>query len=211
MEIPNSTELTVLSPTRRFLNWLRRSRILKVLIAIFLMYWLLDCGGVKVNWSEEVLLSSGKTLFVKRSVQGKKMGELGASSGWYTTEESLTIDAREIGLFSPPEWRTAYKPVVLDYDEANHEWFIVATFSVCQGWYDLGRPALPYVEYRVSEGGIWRTVPLSQDLIGRKRNMLTDVRSGGKKKKISLRDKSRRGRRSGDKYQEIVGHWFSNC
>ena len=58
-----------------------------------------------------------------------------------------------------------------------------------QGWYNLGRPKLPYVEYQSKNGGPWAVVPLEERLIGRKTNLLTGPRSGGEPSFLSLQDK----------------------
>lgn len=179
-----------------------------MLIGIFL---LASCGEVNLHWSEEVLLSSGKTIVVKRSARGEKLGEIGGPGGWEQKEMSVEIDGGASGVFAPPVWRTAFVPVLLDYDVVREEWLIVATFYTCQGWYDLGRPALPYVEYRVSHGGSWRIVPLEAELIGRKTNMLSGISAGGEPALLTLADKAGRDRRAGEEYRNIVGKWQSSC
>lgn len=184
-------------------------RVLSLLF--FCALALLGCGQVDLRWSEEVQLSSGKTIIVKRAAKGEKIGEIGGPGGWEQKEMSVEIDAKDSEIFNPPVWRTAYVPVLLDYDASRKEWLIVATFYTCQGWYDLGRPKLPYVEYRVANSGQWRVVPLDAALIGRKTNLLTGVRSGGEPPMLTLKDKAGRGLRAGEKYRNIVGHWQSNC
>lgn len=178
------------------------------MIGIFL---LASCGEVKLHWSEEVLLSSGKTVVVKRNAHGEKLGEIGGPGGWEQKEMSVEIEGGTSGVFTPPVWRTAFVPVLLDYDAGHDEWLIVATFYTCQGWYELGRPALPYVEYRVSQGEPWRIVPLEADLIGRKTNMLSGISSGGEPALLTLADKAGRDRRAGEEYRNIVGKWLSSC
>ena len=169
------------------------------------------CGKVDLQWSEEVQLSSEKTIVVKRTAKGEKLGEIGGTGGWQQKEMSVEINARDSIAFDPPVWRTAYVPVLLDYDASQKEWLIVATFYTCQGWYDLGRPALPYVEYRVADGGQWRVVPLDKELIGRKTNMLSGVSSGGEPPLLTLKEKKNRDLDAGKKYRNIIGYWQSNC
>lgn len=165
---------------------------------------------VVLKWSEEVELSPGKVIVVKRTALGKKLGEIGGGGGWEQKEMSVDIGLVE-GAFTPPIWRTAYVPILLDYDALTKEWRIVATFYTCKGWNDLGRPALPYVEYRVSENALWRTAPLDADLIGRKTNLLTGPRSGGEPPLLTLKDKKTRGTSAADKYRSIVGKYKSSC
>lgn len=175
------------------------------------LFGLIACGEVNLIWSEEVLLPSEKVIVVKRSAKGEKLGEIGGSGGWEQKEMSVEIKGDLIGVFTPPIWRTAYVPVLLDYDAGKNEWLIVATFYTCQGWLDLGKPALPYVEYRVVEKGQWLAVPLESDLFGRKANMLTGVRSDGEPSLVTVKDKTKRDKGAGDKYRSIVSQWHTNC
>ena len=184
---------------------------LPILVLCFCALALFGCGQVDLGWSEEVQLSSGKVIVVKRAAKGEKIGEIGGPGGWEQKEMSVEIDAKDSEIFNPPVWRTAYVPVLLDYDASRKEWLIVATFYTCQGWYDLGRPKLPYVEYRVANDGTWQVTPLDTDLIGRKANMLTGVRSGGEPPLVTRKDKAERDSEAAKKYQEVVGHWQSNC
>lgn len=186
-----------------------KKRVLSLLVLCVAL--LNACGQVDLKWSEEVQLSSGKNIIVKRAAKGKKIGEIGGPGGWEQKEMSVEIDAKDSEIFNPPVWRTAYVPVLLDYDTSRKEWLIVATFYTCQGWYDLGRPKLPYVEYRVANDGQWRIVPLDAALIGRKANMLTGVSSGGEPPLVTRKDKAERDSEAAKKYQEVVGSWQSNC
>jgi hypothetical protein len=96
-----------------------------------------------------------------------------------------------------------------DYDAGRREWFVVATFVTCESWYDLGRPELPYVEYRAN-GEQWKVVPLSVELIGRSRNIQMGIKSAGELSlltfdgKREMRDKNSV---EGERYRKIVGVW----
>jgi len=169
------------------------------------------CGDVNLFWSEEVVLSSGKLIVVKRGATGEKLGEIGGSGGWDPRNMWVEIKGEPLGVFTPPTWRTAYVPMLLDYDQVKNEWLIVATFVTCQAWFDLGRPKLPYVQYRVAEKGEWRVVPLESELYGRKANMLTGVRSGGEPSLVTVPDKTKRDRGASEEYRKVVDKWHGNC
>lgn len=175
------------------------------------LFGLAACGKVDLIWSEEVLLSSDKIIVVKRSAVGEKLGEIGGSGGWDPTNMSVEINGEPIGAFTPPIWRSAYVPMLLDYDSGKGEWLIVATFVTCQGWFDLAKPELPYVEYRVAQKGQWRVLQLESELFGRKANMLTGVRSGGEPSKVTIKEKAQRDKGAGEKYRKIVSQWHGNC
>ena len=184
--------------------------IIKITALACCLLALTACGNVKLFWSEEVVLSSGKLIVVKRGATGEKLGEIGGSGGWEQKEMWVEIKGEPLGVFTPPTWRTAYVPMLLDYDAARNEWLIVATFYTCQGWTDLGKPKLPYVQYRVAEKGEWRAVPLESELYGRKANMLTGVRSGGEPSLVTVPDKTKRDRGAGESFRKIVSQW-RNC
>ena len=70
-------------------------------------------------------------------------------------------------------------PIVLDRDLQTNEWVIIATFFHCDGWYDLGRPKLPYTEFRFRDGR-WIQQPLTPMWIGVEANVLpTDPSNKG--------------------------------
>lgn len=179
-------------------------------VAVGLVGAVTGCGQVDLRWSEEVQLTDGQVMVVKRTAKGEKLGEIGGSGGWEQTEMSIEIEASP-SESEPPVWRSAFVPVLLDYQKQEKTWSVVATFYTCTGWYDLGRPELPYVEYQSRNGGQWEIVPLEQRLIGQKTNLLSDVHSGGEPAFLSLEAKKGRGNNAGAKYREIVAVWHTNC
>jgi hypothetical protein len=174
-----------------------------------IMLPLFSCGTFGLSWKEEIQLLDGRIILVKRTAHGKPLGEIGGPGGWEPSEMTLEIDDPAIAD-KPPEWRFRYVPMLFDYDAINHEWFIVATFVTCTPWYDLGRPKLPYIEYRTRQGK-WEVVPLDTALIGRKANLLTGVRSGGEPSLIRLEDKKDRDKRAAEEYKLIVSSWHTTC
>lgn len=192
------------------MNGLREMQ-LKLIPWVAVMVMTAGCGEVDLRWSEEVRLSGGDVIVVKRGAKGEKLGEIGGAGGWEQKEMSVEIDVPPPGAARPPVWRSAYVPMLLDYDAKRKEWLIVATFYTCQGWYDLGRPKLPYVEYRVGEGGQWAVVPLEPELFGRRPNLLTGVRSGGEPSLLTQEAKKQRDTNAADKYRRVVDRWVTNC
>ena len=144
-------------------------------VALALTLLLTACG--KINWEEEVKLQSGDVVIVKRTAKTKAFGEIGGPGGW--ENEGMTVQIiQPLKPDNPPLWDAKFVPLVFDRDPVNQEWFMVATFVSCSSWYDLGRPKLPYTEFRLKEGR-WRQQALSPELIGRQGNMLTHIRSTG--------------------------------
>lgn len=167
------------------------------------------CGNVDITWREDVLLEDGRMLLVKRTAKGKRLGEIGGPGGWEATEMTLEIEEPSSSA-NPPRWGERWVPMVFDYDSKTKEWYVVATFYMCEDWYDLGRPKLPYVEYR-ARGGKWERVPLNSGLFGKKANLLTAVRSGGEKRRVTIEDKTRRDWNAGRKFKEVSSTWYTSC
>ena len=111
----------------------------------------------------------------------------------------------------PGRWSAKFVPLVFDRDPNTTEWFMVATFDSCTSWYDLGRPKLPYTEFRYRRGQ-WVQQSLSEKLIGREANMLTSIHSGGEAnhtlatKRAAISDQ-----KIAPTYLRIVGEWQTNC
>jgi orotidine-5'-phosphate decarboxylase len=66
-------------------------RILPSVLLVALL--LTGCGKVDISWTEDVALQDGTLLVVKRGAQGKKLGEIGGSGGWETTQMTLEIES----------------------------------------------------------------------------------------------------------------------
>jgi hypothetical protein len=167
------------------------------------------CGNVDVSWKEEVKLSDGQVIIVKRTAEGKALGEIGGPGGWRATRMTLEIDRPRLPT-NPPAWSQRWVPMVFDYDARAKEWFVVATFYTCVDWRDLGRPKLPYLHYRARDGR-WEEAPLGTHLIGTKANLLTGVDASGEPGLVTIDAKERRDRGAYISYREIVGVWTAGC
>ena len=170
-----------------------------------------DSGPKLLAWQEEVQLKSGDVITVKRTAKSKSFGEIGGPGGWENEGMALVIEKPK-KPDDPPIWDFPFVPVVFDRDDNTKEWFMVATFYSCQSWYDLGRPKLPYTEYRL-KNGVWQKVELSTSVIGMKANMLTGIRSGGEPPLIDMTSKRQRmsDPRIAKKYSQIVSTWSTGC
>jgi hypothetical protein len=179
-----------------------KGAMLAVLIALS------GCG--RISWKEEVQLGSSEVIVVQRTAKAESFGEIGGPGGWENRGMTVEIVQPEMSD-KPPIWDFPFVPLVFDRDRRTGEWFMVATFYSCTSWYDLGRPRLPYVEYRLQQGK-WVAQALSRELIGREANMLTSIRSSGEddhtlaSKRAILRDPT-----IALEYRRIVGTWSTTC
>ena len=182
----------------------------KSFFATFAACLLASCGRSGISWTEEVQLQNGEVIVVQRTAKTKAFGELGGSGGWENQGMTLEIVAPK-KPDNPPNWNYPFVPLVFDQDPETKEWLVVATFYSCTSWYELGRPKLPYTEYRLKHG-TWVQQALSATLVGRKGNMLTDIRSSGEPNH-TLASKAQRmaDGRIAPKYRKVVDKWTTGC
>lgn len=181
-------------------------RLLQSLVIALPAVVLAACGNHRIAWTEEVRLSSGEVIDVKRSVTSQQLGEIGGSGGWEAESMSLKIE-RPKRPSDPAEWSYPYVPVLFDQDPVSHEWFVVATFYTCERWHELGRPKLPYAEWRY-HAGQWRRVELSPAHVGRAANMLTSIRSKGEPDHtLASKEQIMSDRRIAPEFRRVFDGW----
>jgi hypothetical protein len=185
-------------------------RFIKITLLLLAMLLLGACGRSNISWNEEVLLQSGEKIIVHRTVKTKAFGEIGGAGGWENMGMTLEIQAPQ-RPDNPPLWTDSFTPLVFDRDPKTQQWFMVATFDTCQKWEALGKPKLPYTEYRV-QNGQWVQQALSPELIGREGNMLTSIHSGGEKD-LTIEEKAKRMSDMAivKKAKRVVDKWSTGC
>lgn len=192
-------------------NILTPTLLVVALFTISIMLTACKSGTNLIVWQEEVQLKNGDIITVKRTAKSKSFGEIGGPGGWENEGMTLIIEKPK-KPDDPPLWDFPFVPVVFDRDEITKDWFVVATFYSCQSWYDLGRPKLPYAEYRVRNGQ-WQKVELSPSVMGLMANMLTGIRSGGEPPLIDMTAKRNRmsDTRIAKEYSQVVSTWSTGC
>lgn len=170
---------------------------------------LATCGHVDVHWKEEVLLASGQTIVVKRTAKGETLFELGGPGGWRSTVMTLEV-INPKSPANPPLWSERWVPMIFDVDPDTGQWFVIATFYMCDDWAALGKPKLPYVQFRVADGR-WERAPLDDRFFGRQANMLTGPSSGGEPSLITLKEKESRNIMAGEAYRHVLSVWPKSC
>lgn len=174
-----------------------------------LIFLLSACGRVNLEWKEEVELPNGEAIIVARTAKGNSQMEIGGVGGWSVTEMTLSIP-EGMGS-SPPEWKSKYVPILLDYDVKEDVWSLVSTFYFCSEWINMGRPSTPYLEFQSRAGQPWRRVALENRFKERKVNLLTGPRSGGEAPLIRIDEKDRRNSEAGERFKKVVSEWKTNC
>jgi len=170
-----------------------------------------SCSRMNIAWKEEVRLSDGRLIVVKRTAKGSITRDMAMrATGWEPGETTLRI-TQEDGTVNPPVWRSALIPVVMDYEPASSTWSVVATYMWCSTWYDMGRPTSPYVQYISVGGEAWRVVPLQPGWVGRRANLLTHIRPTGESGLVREQYKEMHWRTSSDQYKSISTSWKTSC
>ena len=141
------------------------------------MLYLHDPTGSDVNdltWNEAVALQSGELVAIRRHTRFRTYsvwGLGGASSGPVGEKDSINI----VGDTSFIKWEAPVRPMLLDRDEATHEWLIVAASYEGSMWGNNGAPCPPQWAFRL-RGGAWHVQPVPAALLGRRPNLLMDLR-----------------------------------
>lgn len=185
--------------------------VLRLTLLCTLVLTLVGCSRMSETWKEEVRLSDGRLIVVKRTAKGTIKRDIAMrATGWKPGETTLRIPEMD-GYANPPVWRSGLIPVVMDYDAASSTWSIVATHLSCTTWYNMGRPDSQYVQYMSTGGEAWRTVPLQPSWDGRHANLLTHIRPTGEPALLREADKEMVWRRGSIPYKSISTSWKTNC
>jgi hypothetical protein len=177
---------------------------------------LFGCGDTHLQWNEQVKLNDGEVILITRSAKFSENWVAGGGGG--SLNKGMTIQLQQQQKSdSPSLWEGRFVPIVLDRDPDSKEWFIVATFYHCDGWYELGRPKLPYTEYRF-RGGTWIQQPLAPKWIGRPANVIPadpSIKSTLSETKpvltIERKDSFFNNPAVLPEYKRIVDSWTSGC
>lgn len=156
------------APTPR---WTFR-RTLLLIGAVLCVFLLSECVGPKREYKRDrfhdtLTLSDGRQVKVSIEVVIVETGVL----GWGVYFSSVDIRNSE-GVRLVPTWVSTrgVLPMLVDHRPDGSGWIMVAVAEGCYGWYEIGRPALPYAAFGL-ENGRWTRVPLPASLHGRVANL----------------------------------------
>ena len=146
------------------------------------------CGEsvpTETSWKEEVLLSDGTRIWVRRTVVGEAYTELGGYGEYQVSKEVLEV-INAPGLGKPPVWSAKWRTLVLDRDK-DGVWYIVVTPQDAEGWTKL-EPKLLYAQFKAIDGQ-WRQVEIDPKLDARTANLEPRFRAGKMPEAVFLDDK----------------------
>ena len=164
-------------------------RIIFVGIILMVGYLVYSSSGNSVpketTWKEEVLLSDGTKIWVRRTVVGEAYTELGGYGEYQVSKEVLEV-INAPGLGKPPVWSAKWSLLVLDRDK-DGVWYIVVTPQDAEGWTKL-EPKLLYAQFKAIDGQ-WRQVEIDPKLDARTANLEPRFRAGKMPEAVFLDDK----------------------
>ncbi|KEQ17956.1 hypothetical protein [Endozoicomonas numazuensis] len=166
-------------------------------LTIVAVYWYVDWDGEnRFSWKEEVALSTGEVVWVKRAAYFKKGGQIAGPGFIEVKNMTLSIIGDDISD-KPKEWSSSFLPVVFDKNPETGQWFVIATWYTTDGprrvtLLGLPDPKYKYIEFRY-ELGEWVPYPISMKYIEQRTspNMLVRVRYSGERN-LSLKKKKER-------------------
>ena len=172
-------------------------------------------GNSEYAWREEVRLQDGQLLVVERTARYEENWVAGGGGGSFN--KGMTLRIPPSAASAPATvWSDRFVPLLLEREPVTHEWVLIATFFHCDSWYDLGRPPLPYTEYRY-RAGQWVRQPLSPQWIGLKANVLAADPSDKavliSKEVLTVERKKALVENSlmAPEYKGVVDNWSSGC
>jgi hypothetical protein len=147
-------------------------RTLQLIGAACCVFLLSECVGPKLEYKRDrfhdtLTLSDGQRVKVEIKVASKEYPGV----GWPVYYSSMDIRNSE-GVPLVPTWVSArsVRPMLVDHRPDGSGWILVAAPQSCDGWMEIGRPALPYAAFGL-ENGRWTRVPLPASLHGRAANL----------------------------------------
>jgi hypothetical protein len=131
-------------------------------------------GTAVLDWNESVQLTSGQTVQIKRHAKFTQnyMWGVQMMSAQQYYESSIEMDPSQKDFV---RWEAPLQPLYLDRDPGNGEWLIIAGEDGNFLWAVNGQPCPPQWAFRLRDG-VWYLQALPGSLLGRKPNLLVDLR-----------------------------------
>lgn len=115
------------------------------------------------SWMEEVQLSNGTVITIRRTITGKPNIQAGYADFKPQNDRIEVIDSK--GLSKPPVWESKWFPMILDQD-VHGDWFIIVYPIYCFDW----NGSFPYRQYKVIND-TWQLTNFDFSLNGKNANI----------------------------------------
>jgi hypothetical protein len=163
--------------------------ITSILLLTACGYFVFTFGDVNLTWTEQMTLSDGSLLMVKRGVVGNSFGRSRIRpEDWLPSSFSIDVSKSFSGV---PIWRAPLRPILLDLTMPNGNIVIVAEPKDCSEWIQIGKPNPPYFAYELQDH-MWTQVEVPLQFLGRSANLLRAPRFTGEQTLIRASDVEQR-------------------
>ena len=133
------------------------------------------------TWLEEIQLSNGKVITVRRTFAGKLYYQGNGYELRPTSDNVEVVDSK--GLTIPPVWENKWRPLILDQDAQGVWYIVVMSYLGCD---ELS--SFPYSLYKVNNGQ-WQQVKFDRTLEGQKANLDGTIKLKNVPLLLKLQDK----------------------
>ena len=133
------------------------------------------------TWLEEIQLSNGKVITVRRTFAGKPYYQGNGYELRPTSDNVEVVDSK--GLTIPPVWENKWRPLILDQDAQGVWYIVVMSYLGCD---ELS--SFPYSLYKVNNGQ-WQQVKFDRTLEGQKANLDETIKLKNVPLLLKLQDK----------------------
>ena len=159
--------------------------ITSILLVTACGYFVFTFGDVNLTWSEQMTLSDGSLLVVRRGVVGNSFGRSRVQpEAWLPSSFSIDVSKSFSGV---PIWRAQLRPIFLDLVAPNGNIVIIAEPKDCDEWSRIGKPNPPYLAYELQEH-VWTQIEVPLQFLGRSANLLRTPRFTGEQSLIRSSD-----------------------
>ena len=176
-------------------------RSLAGVVVIVLSAALYGCSRApdSTAWTEQVSLSDGRTITVRRVVRYVDRTTVGGPA-------ELGILGSEVVALEPsdafPPWSAPLVLKLIEFDSNDGQWVFIATADECRSWAAVGRHRTSTVVYRSINGG-WTVSELKSQWFGRSSNVLIKTLSARRLQDDQVVDAAFRERSDGRLLREV--------
>jgi hypothetical protein len=146
-----------------------RHAILLLALLTAASFVLAGCSKSEARWTEDVQLSTGERLVVRRTHRFEVHAELGGPTSAFVLDATLESAS---GSTSLPTWHAPLEALILDRDpDSSGEFIVIAATDTCPIWAARGRPEPEFWQFR-TRAGRWEQVPFDVRWLGKASNLL---------------------------------------
>lgn len=180
----------------------RLAVVVGTVAALWLLYRFIDPNGpnwTELKWTESVQLASGETVEIKRHIKFEQHRIWGMGGTW----SAKHFEQSQIDLVEDSDtflrWSAPLLPIYMDRDAASGEWIVIAVEDGDRLRPHNGAPCPPQWAFRL-RSGTWYLQPVPKEFLGRRSNLLMDIKRGDDKRLIGTRFRANVEKRKSEQF-----------